>query len=263
MPIGILNLPSKKKNKQWINKYKSFSKLCQPLSIGYKTWEIYFNPSKPLNYTKKRTPKQNQIKDVLFLWMGLNSVKQVCALKRNRILRQDGDWVGGWVETKWEWYLSLGWCCFVVAWWPPGCWGSVRGPERWRWDAGTQPTGAVRLGGRAKWLSYPGDCEHTTSLNISASLTPQQPDAEENARRILARGPALPVLPDVHVTSALTEPNVWGLWQEHKLSGHVLSWMKLAETTVSCKTSWNFFSVCLQTTSFESRVLSALWAECF
>lgn len=84
----------------------------------------------------------------------------------------------------------------------------MRGLECWRWDAETQPTGAARLGGRAKWLSYPGDCEHTTSLNISVSLMPPQPDAEENTRRILAPRPALPVLPDVHVTSALAEPNV-------------------------------------------------------
>lgn len=70
-----------------------------------------------------------------------------------------------------DWYLGRGWCCFVLAWWLLGCWGSVRGPECCRWDAEWQPTGAAALGGRAKWLSYPGDCEHTTSLNKSASLT--------------------------------------------------------------------------------------------
>lgn len=55
----------------------------------------------------------------------------------------------------------------------------MRGPECCRWDAEWQPTGAAAPGGRAKWLSYPGDCEHTTSLNKSASLTLPQPDTEE------------------------------------------------------------------------------------
>lgn len=39
-----------------------------------------------------------------------------------------------------------------------------------------QPTVAAKLGGHARWLSYPGDCEHKTSLNISVSVTPPRPD---------------------------------------------------------------------------------------
>lgn len=97
-------------------------------------------------------------------------------------------------RAEWDWYLGRGWCCFVLAWWLPGCWGSVRGPERCRRDAERQPTGAAALGGRAKWLSYPGDCEHTTSLNtIRLSHAAWCRGSER---------PALPVVPDVRLTSA-------------------------------------------------------------
>lgn len=74
----------------------------------------------------------------------------------------------------------------------------MRGPGCWRLVAGLQPTGAVQFWGHAKWLSYPGGCEHTASLNISASVTSRQPDGWE-ARGTLGLGPALPVLPDVRV----------------------------------------------------------------
>lgn len=72
------------------------------------------------------------------------------------------------------------------------------GPARWRSAAGLQPTGAAQFWGHAKWLSYPGGCEHTTSLNISASVTSPQSDGWE-ARGTLGLRPALPVLPDVRV----------------------------------------------------------------
>lgn len=82
---------------------------------------------------------------------------------------------------EWEQYLSPGWCCFAVACLAvPGCWGSARGLERWKSDAEPQPTEAAKSEGRAKWLSFPGDCEHTTSLNISVAVMPWQPDGEEN-----------------------------------------------------------------------------------
>lgn len=65
------------------------------------------------------------------------------------------------VEER-ERYLSPGSCCSGVVWRAaPGCWGSACGPGCRRWDAEPQPTGAAQFGGRAKWLSYPGGCEHT------------------------------------------------------------------------------------------------------
>lgn len=74
----------------------------------------------------------------------------------------------------------------------------MRGPACQKSDAELQPTGAAKLGGRAKWLSCPGDCEHTTSLNISVSVKPLRPDVEETRGTFRLR-PALPVRPDVHV----------------------------------------------------------------
>ncbi len=170
--------------------------------------------------------------------MELNNEKQTCALKRNWIVRGRG---GGW-----EWYLSLDWC-FVVAWWVLGCWGSGHEPECRRcWAAELQPAEAARVEGRAKWLSYPGDCKHTTSLNVSVSVEPLQPDGWE-ARGTFGLGPALPVQPDVrvHLHSHRHTSNYSRLWQECELSGHVFSWMKLAETVLVAKLVGTF-SVCMQ-----------------
>lgn len=163
---------------------------------------------------------------------------------RSVLWKETGLWKRG--RGGWEWYLSLDWC-FVVAWWVLGCWGSGRGPECRRcWAAELQPTEAARVEGRAKWLSYPGDCKHTTSLNVSVSVEPLQPDGWE-ARGTFGLGPALPVQPDVHVrphTHRQTS-NYSSLWQERELSGHVLSWMKLAESTLVAKLVGTF-SVCMQ-----------------
>lgn len=162
---------------------------------------------------------------------------------------------------EWERYLALGWCCFGVAWWAgPGCWGSVCGPGCWRLVAGPQPTGAVQFWGHAKWLSDPGGCEHTTSLNISASVTSRQPDGWE-ARGALGLGPALPVLPDVrvhlHPRGQRHGSRERGLWQASELTGHVCSWMKLTETTPVAKPVGTF-SVCLQLISQSARVVSTV-----
>lgn len=162
-----------------------------------------------------------------------------------------------WVE-EWEWYLALGWCCFGVAWWAvPGCWGSACGPGCWRSAAGLQPTGAVRFWGHAKWLSYPGGCKHTTSLNISACVTSRQPDWWE-ARGTLGLGPALPVLPDVRVhLHSGAKRHGWccrGLWQAGEPTGRVCSWMKLTETAPVAKPVGTF-SGCLQLISQSTRVV--------
>lgn len=159
---------------------------------------------------------------------------------------------------EWERYLALGWCCFGVAWWAvPGCWGSVCGPGCWRLVAGLQPTGAVQFWGHAKWLSYPGGCKHTTSLNISASVTSRQTDGWET-RGTLDLGPALPVLPDVrvhlHSRAERQGSRYRGLWQASELTGHVCSWMKLTETTPLAKPVGTF-SVCLQLISQSTSVV--------
>lgn len=137
---------------------------------------------------------------------------------------------------EWERYLALGWCCFGLAWWAvPGCWGSACGPGRWRWAAALQPTGAVQFWGHAKWSSYPSGCKHTTSLNISASVTSRQPDWWE-ARGTLGLGPALPVLPDVRVClhsgaqrhgsccRGLWRAGGWASWQA--MCAHEWNWLK-------------------------------------
>lgn len=70
-------------------------------------------------------------------------------------------------------YLSLDWC-FVVVWSVLGCWGSERGVEAQRWDAGLQATEAVRDVGRARWLSYRGDCKDKTNLKFATKEKPQK-----------------------------------------------------------------------------------------
>lgn len=39
--------------------------------------------------------------------------------------------------------------------------------EAQRWDAGLQATEAVRDVGRARWLSYRGDCKDKTNLKFA------------------------------------------------------------------------------------------------
>lgn len=112
-----------------------------------------------------------------------------------------------------------------------GCWGSGHGPEHQRWDAEMQPTEAAKVGGRAKLLSYPGDCEHTTSLNLSVSVTTtcNRMDKKRGARF----ASDLLYLYYQMCTYIYTDSDKWhclwgsGLRQEFELSGHVLWWMKL------------------------------------
>lgn len=46
--------------------------------------------------------------------------------------------------------------------------------EAQRWDAGLQATEAVRDVGRARWLSYRGDCKDKTNLKFATKEKPQK-----------------------------------------------------------------------------------------
>lgn len=98
----------------------------------------------------------------------------------------------------------------------------MRGPERWRSDAARQPTGAAAPGGRAKWLSYPCDCQQNTRRQVSTHWPFALPEPETN------RGndrPALPEGPGESRTSAAHTARPCALAKERKLAQRALRWL--------------------------------------
>lgn len=162
-----------------------------------------------------------------------------------------------------ERYLSPGSCCFGVVWRAaPGCWGSVCGPGCRRWGAGPQPTGAAQFGGRAKWLSYPGGCEHTQQAWTYLHLWRHGNLMDRKHEAHLASD-LLYLYYQMCVCICTVEPSSTA--RAAVAFDRRASWRAMNETDwnhAGCKTRWNVFCFRLQlisqTCSVESPVFTFL-----